>query len=215
MSQRIPYRQIRAHYDKETITVYQAYSKSIAEAAVREQKLSASPDFSFSRMTWIKPSFCWMMYRSGYGTKDARQTNILAITMTHANFRKLLMQAAVCNSGPLSEEDRKKHVRVQWDPERSPALGMLEYRSLQVGIGRGAVEWWVNEGILGIEDVTSMAENLRNEMGNKRAERKSVAELVEAGCLPVEEVYEVDEELGKVLEMDFVARLKKGAKGLE
>jgi hypothetical protein len=77
------------------------------------------------------------------------------------------------------------------------------------------VEWWVNEGILGIEDVTSMAENLRNEMGNKRAERKSVAELVEVGCLPVEEVYEVDEELGKVLEMDFVARLKKGAKGLE
>jgi hypothetical protein len=57
-----PYRQIRAVYDKETITVYQAYSASIAEAAVREQKLYASPDFLFTRMTWIKPSWFWMMY---------------------------------------------------------------------------------------------------------------------------------------------------------
>jgi len=59
----VPYRQIRAVYDEATITVYQAYSTSIAIAAVKEQKLSASPDFSGSRMTWIKPSWCWMMYR--------------------------------------------------------------------------------------------------------------------------------------------------------
>jgi hypothetical protein len=58
----IEFRQIRALYDDETITVYQAYSASIATAAVREQKLSASPDFSYSRMTWIKPSWTWMMF---------------------------------------------------------------------------------------------------------------------------------------------------------
>jgi Domain of unknown function (DUF4291) len=58
----IPYRQIRALYDDETITVYQAYSSSIAIAAVKEQKLNASPDFRLGRMTWIKPSWCWMMY---------------------------------------------------------------------------------------------------------------------------------------------------------
>lgn len=58
----IPYRQIRALYDDETITVYQAYSTSIALAAVKEQKLNALPDFKLGRMTWIKPSWCWMMY---------------------------------------------------------------------------------------------------------------------------------------------------------
>lgn len=58
----VPYRQIRAVYDKDTITVYQAYQESIATAAVREQKLNASADFRFNRMTWIKPSWCWMMY---------------------------------------------------------------------------------------------------------------------------------------------------------
>jgi hypothetical protein len=56
-----PYRQIRALYDISTITVYQAYSTLIADAAVNSQRLSASPDFKFSRMTWIKPSWNWMM----------------------------------------------------------------------------------------------------------------------------------------------------------
>ena len=68
----IPYRQIRALFDDDTITVYQAYSKTIAEAAVREQRLTASPEFSGTRMTWVKPSWCWMMYRSGYSFKDPR-----------------------------------------------------------------------------------------------------------------------------------------------
>lgn len=58
----VPYKQIRALYDEDTITVYQAYSASIAIPAVKEQCLSASPDFQVgTRMTWIKPSWCWMM----------------------------------------------------------------------------------------------------------------------------------------------------------
>lgn len=60
-STKIPYRQIRAWYDEETITVYQAYSEEIAGPAVKEQRLSASPKFSSTRITWIKPSWCWMM----------------------------------------------------------------------------------------------------------------------------------------------------------
>ena len=59
---KIPYRQIRASYDDATITVYQAYSAAIAIPAVQNQKLDASPDFLFFRRTWIKPSWCWMMY---------------------------------------------------------------------------------------------------------------------------------------------------------
>ena len=57
----VPYRQIRAFYDDKTITVYQAYSAAIAVPAVRDQTLCASLDFKLGRMTWIKPSWCWMM----------------------------------------------------------------------------------------------------------------------------------------------------------
>lgn len=67
-----PQHQIRALYSETHITLYQAYSASIAEAAVRAQKLTASPDFSCTRMTWVKPSWCWMMYRSGFAGKDER-----------------------------------------------------------------------------------------------------------------------------------------------
>jgi hypothetical protein len=199
----VPYRQIRATYDSETITVYQAYSATIATAAVKAQKLSASPDFSLSRMTWIKPSFCWMMYRSGYGTKDPRQSHILALKLPHANFEKLLSQAVVCHGQTLNEEEKKMPVRVQWDPERGPGLEVLGYRSLQVGIGGSLSKTWL-EWVVEIEDVTEMAGRLREvvEQKRKEGEKLSREELVDMGCLPDERVYEMSEELRKVLKMD-------------
>jgi hypothetical protein len=76
-------------------------------------------------------------YRSGYATKDSRQTNILALRISHKHFTRILSLAAVTSghSGPLPASERAKPVRVQWDPERAPDLAVLPYRSLQVGIG--------------------------------------------------------------------------------
>ena len=59
----VPYRQVRAVWDAHSITVYQAYGPAIAEPAVAAGRFVAP--FSRSRMTWVKPSFLWMMYRSG------------------------------------------------------------------------------------------------------------------------------------------------------
>jgi hypothetical protein len=44
--------------------VYQAYSPHIAHAAIAAGTF-VTP-FKQGRMTWIKPSFLWMMYRSGW-----------------------------------------------------------------------------------------------------------------------------------------------------
>jgi len=60
----IPLRQIRAVYEDRTIRVYQAYSAAIADTALARGTF-VSPPFKMERMTWIKPSFLWMMYRSG------------------------------------------------------------------------------------------------------------------------------------------------------
>lgn len=65
------HRQIYAKYDDETITVYQAYSECIAVPAVQEGRFVMP--FSMDRMTWIKPSFCWMMYRSGWAMKSGQE----------------------------------------------------------------------------------------------------------------------------------------------
>ncbi len=59
---------IRAVYDDKTIRVYQAYGDDIADAALAHGTFVAPP-FKMGRMTWIKPSFLWMMYRAAGATK--------------------------------------------------------------------------------------------------------------------------------------------------
>jgi hypothetical protein len=62
----VPERQVRALFDEETITVYQAYGHEIADAALEAGTFV--PPFKRDRMTWIKPSFLWMMHRSSWAT---------------------------------------------------------------------------------------------------------------------------------------------------
>ncbi|KAL8823623.1 MAG: hypothetical protein Q9191_005688 [Dirinaria sp. TL-2023a] len=200
---RVPYRQIRASYDTETITLYQAYCAEIAIPAVKEQRLCASPRFSFGRMTWIKPSWCWMMYRSGYSHKDPHQTHILALSMTHENFAKLLSEAVVLSNhgGPLSKEARSKEVRVQWDPERDFKLGVLPYRSIQIGISGEIVKKWVENWIEKIEDVTHRARELKAAVDEEVVDAEALAQK---GLLPVEREYDVSEQLREILEMNVI-----------
>lgn len=46
--------------------------------------------FKMDRMTWIKPSFLWMMYRSGWATKKD-QERILAIDIKREGFNTFLI----------------------------------------------------------------------------------------------------------------------------
>ena len=64
-------REIRADYDRDTIVIYQAYSPAIADAALKAGRFV--PPFSFHRMTWIKPSFLWLMHRSNWGQKSGQE----------------------------------------------------------------------------------------------------------------------------------------------
>jgi len=48
-------RHILAHYDAETIVVYQAYRPSIGEYVIKHGVFGG--EFSYSRMSWIKPNF--------------------------------------------------------------------------------------------------------------------------------------------------------------
>ncbi|MBM7066808.1 DUF4291 family protein [Actibacterium sp. 188UL27-1] len=76
-------RQIRTIFDRHTVRVYQAYPPQIARAA-----LSAGtfvPPFKMERMTWIKPSFCRMMHRCGYGRKPGQEM-VLGIDIRRSGF---------------------------------------------------------------------------------------------------------------------------------
>lgn len=158
----IPYKQIRAAYDAQTIRVYQAYSNEIADAALSHGKF-VSPPFKMERMTWIKPSFLWMMYRAGWGYKDAGQQRILAIDISRAGFEWALTHscASHADAGMSDEAWRQVKanapVRIQWDPERGLHLQPLAYRAIQIGLGKQAVALYVQDWIRQITDVTPLA----------------------------------------------------------
>lgn len=160
-----PQRQVRATFDEETLTVYQAYSPQIAEAALTAGTFV--PPFKLDRMTWIKPSFLWMMYRSGWATKPG-QERILAIRIARAGFEQALIDACLSHYDPNvhpSHDDwlHRKHtspVRVQWDPERSLRLESLPWRTIQVGLSGTAVHDYVTQWITEITDVTHAAHDL-------------------------------------------------------
>jgi len=84
---------IIAQFDAESIIIYQAFKDSIAKYAVEHQKFGGF-DYDFNRMTWLKPSFLWMMYYSGWAKKE-NQENVLAIKMKRDGFDRILEEAVM------------------------------------------------------------------------------------------------------------------------
>jgi len=160
-----PQRQIRAVHDDRTIRVYQAYSHAIADAALARGTF-VSPPFSMTRMTWIKPSFLWMMYRAGWGHKDAGQSRILALDITLQGLEWALAHSCPSHPEPgMSREDwdalkDRSPVRIQWDPERDLHHNPLPHRAIQIGLGPAAVPLYVNGWIQRVTDVTTLAHEI-------------------------------------------------------
>lgn len=160
-----PQRQVRAAFDDATVTVYQAYSPHIADAALAAGTFV--PPFKPDRMTWIKPSFLWMMYRSGWATKPG-QERILAIRITRTGFEQALADACLshydrdvyANREEWVQRKESSQVRVQWDPERSPRLAPLPWRSIQIGLSGPAAQLYTANWITEITDITQTAQDL-------------------------------------------------------
>ena len=75
--------EIRVDYDANSIVVYQAYAATIALPALKQQRFIEP--FSFNRITWIKPSFLWLMEHSNWEQKSG-QEHILAIRIKRSGF---------------------------------------------------------------------------------------------------------------------------------
>lgn len=192
-----PQRQIRAVHTADTITVYQAYRPEIAGAAMRAGRFVAP--FKRERMTWIKPSFLWMMYRCGWAMKPG-QENVLAVEISRTGFEWALVHSSLSHYDRAHHPDqqawaaglRASPVRVQWDPERSLTLQALPYRSLQVGLSGAAVDAYVDEWTVAITDVTSLAREIRDRL-------RAGDEPGAAALLPAERAYPLPAEIGTVI----------------
>lgn len=190
-------RVIRAVYDNETIIVYQAFNKNIAKSAAENQTF-ISPPFKMERMTWIKPSFLWMMYRSGWAQKeDGKQ--ILRIKITRQGFEDALRMSCLSTFNKdlhISKEDWKiqlvkSPVRTQWDPERDLFLNSLNYRTIQVGLSGIAVTNYINKWIISIENITDYVNEiyLLSKINSENAKT----------ILPKEEIYPVPIDIKQII----------------
>jgi hypothetical protein len=191
--------EIRADFDREKIVVYQAYPKPIAEAALRHGTFVAP--FSFHRMTWIKPSFLWLMERSNWGQKSG-QEHILAVRITRQGWEEALAHAVLTSPErrvyPDPDSWRRQFdqalVHVQWDPERSLRGQSLDHKSIQVGLSRHVITRYVEEWVVQIQDYTPLVRKLRGQL--QTGNTAKVKPL-----LPREAIYPLPEPLKKRLGM--------------
>ena len=112
--------------------------------------------FKPKRMTWIKPSFSWVLYRSGYAQKHNQQ-RILKVKLSHKSLAEILSRCECKHSGGGSWG------RVQWDPardlmysEKGEPRKLLNKRAIQIGMKGPLSELYV-KSVLSIQDVTSLA----------------------------------------------------------
>jgi hypothetical protein len=182
-------RHILAHYDADTIVVYQAYRPSIGEYAIRHCAFGGG--FSYARMSWIKPNFLWMMYRSGWGTKEEQETT-LGLRLRRGFFDNILAQAV---SSSLRESDQtsqeawkaslaSSNVRLQWDPDHDPFGNPVARRAIQLGLRGPVLEDFGKRELLEVIDMTAFVCEQR-----ELTARVGISEL----RIPVKRVYVPDQ----------------------
>lgn len=195
---------ILAQYDSERIVVYQAYHPSIGNFASHNNYFGGP--FKMSRMSWIKPNFLWMMYRSGWGTKENQEITLaihlkreafehILASVVHSSYRESVYQSQTDWKRALQFSD----VRLQWDPDHDPLGNKVARRAIQLGLRGETLEKYAQEWILEIEDISSFV-----------AEQK---EYIQAGrwtelLLPKEEIYFIkDKAIAEKVGIDLVEPL--------
>ena len=158
---------IYAQFNNSTIRVYQAFRDEIADEAIRLGKFGSH--FRLGRMSWIKPTFLWMMYRSGWATKKG-QERILAIDMKREGFDTIFKNAVLTsfdkdkynNYENWKKQLAKTEARCQWDPDRDIYGNPLNRRTIQLGLRGNIIRKYIKEWIVNITDITQYVIELRD-----------------------------------------------------
>lgn len=167
---------ILGQQNESEILVYQAFNHQIADYAVQNQKFGGS-HYDFSRMTWIKPNFLWMMYRCGWAQKE-NQERVLGIWLTKEGFTQILKESVYSSYKPeiynskeaWKEELRSKNVRLQWDPDHNIYGEKQERRAIQLGLKNAIIKEFNQNMIKQIIDLTEFVKDQKSKIDNREIE---------------------------------------------
>lgn len=159
-------RHILAQFNDASVVVYQAYRPSIGKYAIEHGRFGG--DFSFDRMSWVKPNFLWMMSRCGWGTKLDQEVT-LGLRLRREFFDSILAQAVPSSWNPNdypSQEEwasavARSSVRLQWDPDHHPSGAKLERRAIQLGLRGETLRAFAGQELLEVVDMTDFVAGQR------------------------------------------------------
>jgi len=180
---------ILAHHDADTIVVYQAYRPEIGQWAIHHGQLGG-PAFSFNRMSWVKPNFLWMMYRSGWGTKEGQEIT-LGLRIRRSFFDRLLADAVpssfeasgLADRGAWAAAVEASEVRLQWDPDHAPDGAKLARRAVQLGLRGQALQELATTALVEVIDMTAfVAEQRAQAEGDWQQLRTPVEQIYRASA---------------------------------
>ena len=146
-------------------------------------------------MSWIKPNFLWMMYRSGWGTKPGQEVT-LAIQLKRSFFDCILELAVASNYGQATSFENPEqwkqalassNVRLQWDPDHNPSGQKEERKAIQLGLRNEQLIEYGRDAILEILDISKFVAEQRS------AANGDFTELV----IPEEKIYIPSSELAQ------------------
>ncbi|KAJ3433221.1 hypothetical protein M0813_08827 [Anaeramoeba flamelloides] len=197
---------ILANYDEDSIIVYQAFKPSIGKYAIKNQTFKGCPDYSYTRMTWIKTEYLWMNHRSGWSTKKNQEIT-LALRVSHEGFLKILSLAfpghfyATSTRFENEEQFRKllkesrnnpSQVRLQWDPAWSVTDNKIgTRRAIQLGLKGEIAKEFIEDYVTEIINITPLVHHgLNNFVKSKDSKLTPV---------PVEKEFIVSEEIQKII----------------
>jgi hypothetical protein len=152
-------------------------------------------------MSWIKPNFLWMMYRSGWGTKEGQEMT-LGLRLYRRYFDSLLSRA-VGSSWDHSDHVTREawqaaiaasEVRLQWDPDHAPNGRALDRRAIQLGLRGSALVAFGKRELLEVVDMTDFVVVQRSHLAEPELRRLT---------MPVERIYlPADASIARHLKLD-------------
>lgn len=157
---------ILAQHDDDSIIVYQAYRAEIGLFAATHGWFGGA--FSLNRMSWIKTSFMWMMYRSDWGRREGQEIT-LAIRLQRDAFNRILSSAVHSSFDPMrypsleewKRRGRETDVRLQWDPDHGPDGAPMPRKAIQLGLRGETLRRYSKDWILDVYDISEFVAEQR------------------------------------------------------
>jgi hypothetical protein len=180
---------ILAHYDDETLVVYQSHPPEVAVYAADYQEFNGAPGFELPPTTWLQPSFLAMMQDSAWATATGREA-VLAVWLDRAAFDAILKKAVPASFRPDLFNDESawqqalsaSSVRLHSHPDYNPAGEHVQRQTVQIGLcGKSGVHFAQGGWIVEIEDITALVREQRSNVHSAAFE------------LPRQRVYPVDD----------------------